>query len=121
MIGDLIEAPACRECGCTQNNACVTNGVPCHWVEPDLCSVCAGKPDVRGLAIISASQAADALAELLRFAREGDGLTGPFQTDVVEQLLDAAKMAMEVEGYDTERPERAEVYAAIVNFLDGWA
>lgn len=32
---------ACRECGCTQNHACVTAGVACHWVEPDLCSACA--------------------------------------------------------------------------------
>jgi hypothetical protein len=34
---------ACRQCGCTEWNACVTDGVPCHWVEPDLCSACAGK------------------------------------------------------------------------------
>ena len=35
------DAPACRECGCTENNACVTDGEPCHWAEPDLCSACA--------------------------------------------------------------------------------
>jgi hypothetical protein len=31
--------PFCRECGCTDECAC-TGG--CHWVEPDLCSQCAG-------------------------------------------------------------------------------
>lgn len=32
---------ACRVCGCTENNACITDGVPCHWVGPALCSACA--------------------------------------------------------------------------------
>lgn len=31
----------CRICGCSETNACVRDGVPCHWVEPDLCSACA--------------------------------------------------------------------------------
>ena len=31
--------PACRVCGCTQNNACPDG---CWWVEPDLCSSCVG-------------------------------------------------------------------------------
>ncbi|PWJ93583.1 hypothetical protein C8D77_101262 [Mesorhizobium loti] len=35
---------ACRECGCTQDRACVTDGVACHWVQPDLCSACADQP-----------------------------------------------------------------------------
>ena len=34
---------ACRVCGCTDGDACVDGetGVPCHWVEQDLCSSCA--------------------------------------------------------------------------------
>ncbi|RWO37277.1 MAG: hypothetical protein EOS11_28740 [Mesorhizobium sp.] len=75
----------------------------------------------RDLAIAAASQAAEACAELLRFAREGDGvMTGPFTTEVVEQLLDAAKMAMEVEGWQGS-DERTQVYGALVKFLEGWA
>jgi hypothetical protein len=31
----------CRICGCTEEKACLSGGVPCHWVEPDLCSACA--------------------------------------------------------------------------------
>jgi hypothetical protein len=76
----------------------------------------------RDLAIAAASQAADACAELLRYAREGDGvMTGPFTTEVVEQLLDAAKMAMEVEGWNTDSDDRGQVYAAVCAFLEGWA
>ncbi|TIR34528.1 MAG: hypothetical protein E5X35_07370 [Mesorhizobium sp.] len=76
----------------------------------------------RDLAIAAASQSAEACAELLRFAREGDGvMTGPFTTEVVEQLLDAAKMAMEVEGWDVDPNDRGQVYAAVANFLEGWA
>lgn len=33
---EIVEQ-SCRECGCTQNNAC-PNG--CWWVEEDLCSDC---------------------------------------------------------------------------------
>jgi hypothetical protein len=34
----------CRECGCTQYDACVP---PCGWVEPDLCSTCKGVADAQ--------------------------------------------------------------------------
>lgn len=36
----------CLGCGCTDNNACVTEGVPCHWLNVDtvlgvgVCSCC---------------------------------------------------------------------------------
>jgi len=35
----------CRVCGCTDDHACIDTVTcePCHWVEPDLCSVCADK------------------------------------------------------------------------------
>ena len=36
---------ACRVCGCEDLNACWDEemGMPCHWVQEDLCSVCARK------------------------------------------------------------------------------
>lgn len=74
--------------------------------------------DFRSLAIAAAAQAADATAELLRFAREGDGLHGRFETEPVNQLLDAAKLAMEAEESFDE--ERGQVYAAICRYLEGW-
>lgn len=35
--------PRCRSCGCHDYDACLdpVSGLPCHWAEPDLCSVCA--------------------------------------------------------------------------------
>jgi hypothetical protein len=42
-----LAAPAavrkCRVCGCTEDHACLTADGPCHWVEDDLCSVCADR------------------------------------------------------------------------------
>jgi hypothetical protein len=43
----ILGRRACRGCGCTENNACVVDGVPCRWVLLDVgvptgvCSVCA--------------------------------------------------------------------------------
>lgn len=34
----------CRECGCTEERACMTLAGPCHWVAEDLCSACAERP-----------------------------------------------------------------------------
>ena len=37
----LIDKPmVCRVCGCTDDNACLPPGGPCHWVGNDLCSAC---------------------------------------------------------------------------------
>lgn len=44
----------CRTCGCTDANACVTDGHPCHWVEPDLCSRCADTRIDVGLKVVAA-------------------------------------------------------------------
>lgn len=33
-----LEVGTCRECGCTDAEACWPYG--CYWVEPDLCSAC---------------------------------------------------------------------------------
>jgi hypothetical protein len=38
----------CRVCGCTDFDCrgCIERtGVPCHWVERDLCSACVGTPE----------------------------------------------------------------------------
>ena len=39
----LIGEQTCRVCGCTEDDCrqCIAKtGVPCHWVEEDLCSAC---------------------------------------------------------------------------------
>lgn len=32
---------SCRECGCTDDDACITDTGPCAWAEDDLCTACA--------------------------------------------------------------------------------
>ena len=36
----------CCECGCTDDHACLVEGVPCFWVRDDLCSRCATLAEV---------------------------------------------------------------------------
>lgn len=40
---ELLElgGAVCRNCGCSQNDPCVTPHGHCFWIEPDLCSGCA--------------------------------------------------------------------------------
>jgi hypothetical protein len=41
----------CRVCGCTDDDCrqCIEKtGEPCYWVEDDLCSACAGEPNLDG-------------------------------------------------------------------------
>lgn len=44
---DCQEEPICRVCGCTNDRCCrsLSNMVPCHWVESDLCSACVEKSE----------------------------------------------------------------------------
>jgi hypothetical protein len=52
--GEFEEGQAvrrCRVCGCTDDDCrqCIEKtGKPCHWVEPDLCSACAGEKGAEG-------------------------------------------------------------------------
>ncbi len=66
MPATAADQRRCRECGCTEDNACLTSedaGMfgylnalvtggseprPCWWVEEDLCSGCAYGTTVRG-------------------------------------------------------------------------
>jgi hypothetical protein len=36
----IIPGRACRDCGCTDERACMDGEQPCHWIAPDLCSAC---------------------------------------------------------------------------------
>jgi hypothetical protein len=70
------------------------------------------------LAMCAAAQASQAMTEMLRFAREGEGKTGPFDVEVVELLLDAVKKAIEIE--HAQADDRRELVAVIDEFLEGW-
>lgn len=74
-----------------------------------------------GHAFAAAQSAAEAAADLLRLGREGDGLDGPFEIEVVEKLADALVMALEIEGDATAEDERGRLYSALRAFLGGWA
>lgn len=40
---DIATARLCRICACSELDACLSpSGLPCHWVDVDLCSACAG-------------------------------------------------------------------------------
>lgn len=40
-FGDDPDERACRSCGCTEGDACVSEaGLTCHWIDVDLCSAC---------------------------------------------------------------------------------
>lgn len=69
------------------------------------------------LSLVAASQASNALADLMRFATEGPALSGfTFNEDVVELLLDAAKISIMV----TKDPQDEEILVAINERLEGW-
>lgn len=77
----------------------------------------------KSLALAAAGSAAEAVAELIRYAREGSNGPGPFghfgTTEVVEKLADAMKMAIDIEQLPND-PERDQVRHALFIYLDGW-
>jgi hypothetical protein len=82
-------------------------------------------------AIVAASQASEALAELLRFISDGaHNERSPFgETDVVAKLAEALKLSLDIEGHP--RPDTyldADELALLSGlkdatdaFLEGWA
>lgn len=81
--------------------------------------------DVQTLALAAAAQATEAAAALVSVAREGrQRHDRVFDSDTIEQLLDAAKMAIEAEhhaGGHKVDDERGQVYGALCQYLEGWA
>jgi len=74
-------------------------------------------------ALAAATQAADATAELLVYAREGAlAAHGNFVNEPIEKLADACKLVLEVEAATGHKldDERGQLYAALVRYLDGW-
>jgi hypothetical protein len=78
----------------------------------------------RDIALAAASQAADATAELITFAREGAlGSHANFVGDPVEKLADACKMALEIEiaaGAQLD-DDQDRLLSALGRYLEGWA
>lgn len=70
-------------------------------------------------ALAAASSAADAVAKLLDLVREDVTPEELEKAEVLERLLDAAKLVIEIG--DDYSDERGQVYAAIARYLEGWA
>lgn len=82
-------------------------------------------------AIVAASQASEAVAELLRFAREGaHSQTSPFGEEVVAKLAESLKLALDIEDGlqadqatyldDDEIEQLGNLKIAVAAFLEGW-
>lgn len=82
-------------------------------------------PASTSLALAAAMQASEATAELVRFAREGANWPVPFgSVELVEQLADATKMALELLSAEAPREmddERGKLLGALSDYLQGWA
>lgn len=75
-------------------------------------------------ALAAASQASEAIAELLRYAREGEWLNSQFHPDVepLEKLCDAAKLVAEIVSDEPDEDgDRNQLAGALEKFLSGWA
>ena len=90
--------------------------------------------DEREMAIAAASQASEAVVELLRFAREGEhSAEFAFEEEAVAKLADALKIALGIEasrlpacvdrfGEDQESADLLnQLQGALTRFLEGWA
>ncbi|MFY9351662.1 MAG: hypothetical protein WBL20_07810 [Sphingobium sp.] len=80
-------------------------------------------------AIVAASQASEATAELLRFIRQGAySERAPFDVEVTGKLAEALKLSIDIEGDpapdsildDDERKLLTDLRDALVAFLEGW-
>lgn len=78
--------------------------------------------DLRRLALCAAGQASAATAELLEAAQNGPlGANGPFNTEPIELLADATKLAIEAARAAGESDaDREQLHAALCRYLDGW-
>jgi hypothetical protein len=81
-------------------------------------------------ALIAATQASEAVAELLRYTREGPNWPAPFgDMEVTCKLAEALKLAaqIELEGIEStallheQRDELGQIISACARYIDGWA
>jgi hypothetical protein len=125
----MSDTRSCVVCGCTDSTGCSDQLTgPCWWVGERLCSHCAQPDPRRRLALVAASQLSDVVAELLRFAREGDQeVNAPFSIEPAEHAADALRAILRIEcavGFPLGArypEEHDQLIAAIARFLEGWA
>lgn len=95
--------------------------VDCAPRETILCDCGFGMvvPDARSKAMAAASSGAEAVHELLAFAREGNQLANTaYSVSVGEKLADAFRLAIDAQG-GPEDDDEAQFYHAALKYLDG--
>lgn len=76
----------------------------------------------QSLALAAATQATVAVSEILRFAKEGSDPDGTFgKVEVIELLLDAAKMAIECLTEEDDSQRYSSIYGDLRLELEFWA
>jgi hypothetical protein len=107
----LLKCPNCERRWSTED--CATRAtILCD------CGFGLAVPDVRSLAVAAASSAAEAVHELLAFAREGNQLGDTaYAVSVGEKLADAFRLAIDAQGGPEDDAE-AQLYAACAHYLD---
>lgn len=135
--GSRITAPVsdvrrCRVCGCTDADcsSCVERtGMPCSWVEPDLCSACEERPeadvDLQAAAVEAATPVgAPALAALpwtrvavTVFCQPEDGCCATGETEVEHCVLAADGLPVATVLGCPDAPEVARLIAAAPELL----
>ena len=122
----------CRECGCSEFDACDDGGgLGCRWDRGGpLLGVRGGEPasqagaggmttrTMREDAANAAQQATTAVLDLLSIVRFGDGHRAQRDAHEAEgRLLRAIKLAMEITGFDPDEQERGALYRAITDYV----
>lgn len=82
----------CQICGCTENNACVTEDGPCSWAnhERNLCSACTSllsNPKVDKILYKHKEPEIEAIWEWAQFIRRNDESLSPADTSMFDQLI----------------------------------
>jgi hypothetical protein len=110
-VRPLLKCPNCERAWSTKD---------CAARETILCDCGHGLvvPDLRSQAIAAATSAAEAVHELLAFAREGNQLgSTAYSVSVGEKLADAFRLAIDAQGGPEDDGE-AQFYSAALKYLD---
>lgn len=111
------DRPACRACGCSENDACLTEAGPCAWAEADLCTACDG--------IVQRFFSPAELAFLLHAAGGGDlNLTRPDAGALTAEGVLAlrerlGRIAPKAEGHAAGDPGELACGICALGFIEG--
>lgn len=95
---DRSRGQACRVCGCTERNACMTEEGPCFWLAepgsqsgPGLCSACAAAADHVVSMTVDMLAAEHVATCRCNWSRRASLLSGPERPERLVRLDDAIR------------------------------